>query len=387
MTPREHANRAAALQAHRFVLTQTDAARSTREVPVMSGIARRVPRRLGRGIQASGLFILALVGARIAGADETRACGTASVAQTAAFTIPTTARDATLQVEALRIDGRIDLDKLGAILRPAADRIGDLNVLLVPGYLTQFLAIPGELGLSDYLDAQETALRQVAHSVTRIELETEAGIAHNAQTIAQAVAATDGPICLVSHSKGGLDVLEFLLRAPAAQRRKIACWLSFQGPFAGSPIADLAAEHDALRTPAEFLLQTFGGEAQSLEDLRVGVRACYLATNDAKIAAIAREIPVIAVAGALDAEALATAHLTPFLPSLLLMRERGIRNDGMVPTNSAILPHAGFVILAPIDHTGAVAAGVAALPSEERGRLTQALIALALQNWEAADER
>lgn len=341
------------------------------------------PRWFGRGLRGCGLLVLALVNAHSAGADE----ADCTVASAAAFAIPTTAHDATARIEALRSGGRIDPQKLGVLLRPAADRIGDLNVLLVPGYLTQFLEIPGELGLSDYLDAQETALRQVAHSVRRVELETEAGIAHNAQTVAQAVAATDGPICLISHSKGGLDVLEFLLHAPEAERRKIACWISFQSPFAGSPIADLAAGHGVVRTPAEFLLQTFGGEAASLEDLQTGTRTCYLSANDAEIAEIARAIPIITVAGALDENASTTAHLTPFLPSLLLMRERGIRSDGMVPTDSAVLPHGDFVILSPIDHTGSVADGAAALPSEERARLTQALVALALQGWGAPDER
>jgi len=353
----------------------------------ITGAAQLMPRWLGRGMQASSLLIVALVSARVAVAGESQACGDASITETASFTIPMTARDVTLQVEALRVDGRIDPDKLGALLRPAADRIGDVNVLIVPGYLTQFLEIPRELGLSDYLDAQEAAMHRVARSVTRIELETEAGIAHNARTIAHTVAATDGPICLVSHSKGGLDVLEFLLHASDTERRKIACWISFQGPFAGSPIADLASDHDVLRQPAEFLLQTFGGESQSLEDLRDSTRSCYLATNETKIAEIARQIPIITVAGAIDDDASATAHLTPFLPSLLLMRRQGIRSDGMVPTASAILPRSSFVIISPVDHTGAVADGTAALPFGERERLTQALVALALQNWEAADDR
>jgi lecithin:cholesterol acyltransferase len=343
--------------------------------------------RFGARLRAGSLAALALIGPRSALADETPACGTTNVTPVVSSTLPETAHDATPQLHALRTNDRIDLQKLGAFLRPAADRMSDLNILIVPGYLSQFLAIPGALGLSDYLDAQQTAAGQVAHSVTRVALETEAGIVRNAQTIAQAVAATDGPICLVSHSKGGLDVLEFLLRATDVERRKIACWISFQAPFAGSPIADFAAEHGTLRRPAEFLLQTFGGEAQSIEDLRVGVRACYLATHDAKIAEIAREIPIIAVAGALDDDAPTTAHLTPFWPTLMMMRERGIRNDGMVPTTSAILPHSSYVVLAPIDHTGAVADGVAALPSDERVRLTQALIALALKGWGAPDER
>jgi Lecithin:cholesterol acyltransferase len=341
---------------------------------------RRVLRWLGRGTLAGSLFIAVFVGVLVLiDRGETYGCGDIAGTRAEAFTISASARDLTPELDALRTDGRIDPAKLSALVAPQADRIAALNVLVVPGYLTDFLALPGAIGLSDYLDSQESALRPLARSVARIDLETEASVAENAKAIARVVAATDGPICLVSHSKGGDDTLHFLLQASATEREKIACWITFQTPFAGSPIADLAADYGVVREPAEFLLGVFGGEGRSLHDHRTGLAGCYLASHDTAIAEIAGAIPIVSVAGAIDADAAMGDKVTPFLPSLMLMQRQGIRSDGLVPTASAVLPHASYVIVAPLDHTGAVAKGATALPYAERERLTQALIALALQ--------
>ncbi len=341
---------------------------------------RRALRWLGRGALGGSLFIAVFVGVLVLiDRGETYGCGDVAGARTEMFTIPPTARDLTGELDALRTDGRIDPAKLNALLAPQAERMAALNVLVVPGYLTDFLALPGALGLSDYLDSQESALRPLARSVARIDLETEASVAENAKAIARAVAATDGPICLVSHSKGGDDTLHFLLQASAAEREKIACWITFQTPFAGSPIADLAADYGVVREPAEFLLDAFGGEGRSLHDHRTDLAGCYLASHESGIAEIAAAIPIVTVAGAIDAEAAAGDRVTPYLPGLILMQRQNIRSDGLVPTASAVLPHARYVILSPLDHTGAVAKGGTALPYAERERLTQALVALALR--------
>jgi hypothetical protein len=341
---------------------------------------RRALRWLGRGALAGTLFIAVFVGVLVLiDRGETYGCGDTAATRAEAFAIPATARDLTTELDALRTDRRIDPAKLDALLAPQAERIAALNVLVVPGYLTDFLALPGAVGLSDYLDAQESALRPRARSVARIDLETEAGVEANAKVIARVVTETDGPICLVSHSKGGDDTLHFLLQAPAAERDKIACWITFQTPFAGSPIADLAADYGVVREPAEFLLGVFGGEGRSLHDHRTDLASCYLTSHEAGIAEIAAAIPIVTVAGAIDADAGVGDKATPFLPGLLLMQRQGIRSDGLVPTASAVLPHANYVVLSPLDHTGAVAMGAAALPYPERERLTLALVALALQ--------
>jgi len=68
-----------------------------------------------------------------------------------------------------------------------------------------------EVPMKHVLGTSRAAIR--AAPLMLVDLETEASVADNATTIAEAVAAAHGPVCLLSHSKGGLDSLEFLLQA------------------------------------------------------------------------------------------------------------------------------------------------------------------------------
>jgi hypothetical protein len=185
---------------------------------------------------------------------------------------------------------------------------------------------------------------------------------------------------LLSHSKGGLDALEFLLSANPALTDKVVCWVAIQAPFAGSPVADVVSDWWVLRWPSEQLLLLFGGSEQALHDQRTDERSCYLARSDAALKTLGQRTSVLALAGAIDSDAGWTEHLTLVLPTLAWMRLNGIRNDGLVPTDSAKLPHLPFAVLAPLDHTGAVALGTTSLSYEQRVLLTQALIALALES-------
>lgn len=294
--------------------------------------------------------------------------------------IPTTAIDVTAQLAALRPNGVMDQQRLDSILAPLRERITTMTALLVPGFLSDFLKFPDKLRLTDYLKAQETGLRPICRGVDRLDIDTEATVAQNGQAIARAVSASEGPICIVSHSKGGLDTLEFLLRAAPAERQKVSCWVTFQSPFAGTPLADDA---DELGLLPEVLIDLFGGDRQSLLDLRTDARASYLRDHAPEIAEIVRGIPHLAVAGVADDGADLTSRLDPFLlPAFLHMQRRNIRSDGVVPTDSAVLPFAHYIVQSPLWHNDAVLGGlggITALPYEERERLTQALVALALQ--------
>jgi len=319
------------------------------------------------GTAALGLVVTLL-------ATETRACDEAGVGAAAA-----PGADLTQRLLALQRDGAFDRALVEALLAPERERLKEIEVIVVPGFLTDLLEPLEALGISDYLEAQIEALTPLAKKVTLVDLETEAAVADNATTIAEAVAAADGPVCLLSHSKGGLDSLEFLLTASPALTGKVLCWVAIQAPFAGSPVADFVDDWSVLRWPSEQLLALFGGSAQALQDQKTDTRSCYLAKNDAKLKALGERSGVLTLAGAIDGEAEWTEHLTMVLPTLLWMRTNGIRNDGLVPTESAKLPHLPFAVLAPLDHTAAVAMGTTSLPYEQRVLLTQALLALALE--------
>jgi hypothetical protein len=319
------------------------------------------------GVAAVGLVVTLL-------ATETRACDEEGLSAVAPL-----GPDLTHRLLALQKDGVFDPTLVEALLAPQREQLAEIEVLVVPGFLTDLLEPLEAIGISDYLEAQIEALTPLVRKVTLIDLETEASVEDNANTIAEAVAAADGPLCLLSHSKGGLDALEFLLSANPALTSKVVCWVAIQAPFAGSPVADFVADWSILRWPSEQLLLLFGGSEQALQDQRTDKRSCYLAKNDAALKTLGEHTGVLALAGAIDGEAEWTEYLTMVLPTLLWMRSNGIRNDGLVPTDSAKLPHLPFAVLSPLDHTAAVAMGTTSLPYEQRVLLTQALLALALE--------
>jgi hypothetical protein len=306
---------------------------------------------------------------------ETRACEATGLAPSVAF-----GPDLSQRLLALKKDDAFDPMLVEALLAPQRERLKTIEVLVVPGFLTDLLEPLEAIGISDYLEAQVEALQPLVRKVSLVDLETEGSVADNATTIAEAVAAAEGPLCLLSHSKGGLDALEFLLSANPALTDKVVCWVAIQAPFAGSPVADVVSDWGLLRWPSEQLLLLLGGSEQALHDQRTDLRSCYLGQHDAAVKALGERMAVLALAGAIDSDAGWTEHLTMVLPTLAWMRLNGIRNDGLVPTDSAKLPHLPYAVLAPLDHTGAVAFGTTSLSFEQRKLLTQALFALALQS-------
>ena len=114
------------------------------------------------------------------------------------------------------------------------------------------------------------------------------GVAHNAAAIRALLRGADKEVVLVTHSKGGLDTLDALLGAPDVWS-KVRGWVAFQSPFYGSPLADSTfAPINAL------LLGALGGNAQSVEDLKVETRTRYMQARKGRIKRLTRQIPVTA---------------------------------------------------------------------------------------------
>ena len=209
-------------------------------------------------------------------------------------------------------------------------------------------------------------------------VDTEARVADNAAILNQLVAGGERPVCFVSHSKGGLDVLEFLRTADAGARARVACWLALQAPFHGSPIADLAAASKPLRAITDPLSELLGGSGDSLDDLTVVRRSRYMAEHAPTIRDIVTSIPFLAVATRIDTPSfhLPTLYLRPAFDWQAV---RGIANDGLVPVASAIPPGARYVVIADLDHDDTVADNPMLDTANERILLVEALLALTLE--------
>src|SRR5262249_61035115 len=113
----------------------------------------------------------------------------------------------------------LDMAPIPAAPKKETPLPAELRVLLVPCLLGNFLVPLRAVGISAYLDSQASALEGVKARVERSRINTQASAFENARRIEAEIARGEGPVCLISHSKGGIDVLQCLLKAPSLWRR------------------------------------------------------------------------------------------------------------------------------------------------------------------------
>jgi hypothetical protein len=115
----------------------------------------------------------------------------------------------------------------------------------------------------------------------------------------------------------------------------------------------------------------------AIRDLSTDVRARYMDQHAAVIEQLLRDIPVMCVGTTSGSSA--GASLWPDWPTRRWMESKGLKNDGMVPVSSAILPGSRFVTLNGIAH-GEIATGhVFSRRKVEHVDLLKVLFALMLE--------
>ncbi len=236
------------------------------------------------------------------------------------------------------------------------------KVLLVPGYL-------GDL-YPDYFSDQLRWLAAIGVEREKLPVHSGQSVSVNGPIIAAAIAQSAKPVILITHSKGSMDALEALLSDTQA-RRKVRGWLSLQGAFFGSPVADKLLDGSMLNPlVATLILGFFGGTQESAQGLTTGAARAYYRSHAAGIAALLREVPALAFASAVGATREDQPSTTLEIPHELMARE-GIRNDGLVPLDSALLPGMDYVKVSGVDHIATV---MPARRPFNRVRMTQALL-------------
>ncbi len=300
----------------------------------------------------------------------------AAVADTK-FPVPAGARDVSHEWQAFVRDGELDAKRVNDAFATVLDELRTYRVVVVPSYLSGLLIDASEYHLADYFRTQVDALKADGIDAQIAPVDTEESVAENGRRLAAFIASSRRPVCFVSHSKGGLDTLEFLLRAEPEYRRQIACWVALQAPFAGSPIADLVVEEDWTRGITEPALRALGGSGQSLDDLTVAARRKYMNKYTQFVESIGKTIPIIVLSTYVESSRAPTLH---FAPSHRWLKARGWKNDGLVPLNSALLPGARYIVLPGLDHTDTIARKPLLGNPVDRVLLWKALLYLALSD-------
>jgi hypothetical protein len=249
------------------------------------------------------------------------------------------------------------------------------KVLFVPGYLVG--------GQPAYFAEQLDWLRSIEVESEKVAIRAGQSAAINGPIVAEAVRNSTKPVILITHSKGSVDALE-ALRAKAALRSKVNAWISLQGVFFGSPVADTLLDGTVVNPViSDMILGLLGGTRQSAEGLSTRAAHAYYRKHEAAIALVLRKVPAIAFVSDISrAQGAQTNTLLEI--SYDLMRREGILNDGLVPIDSAVLPDMDFVKVIGVDHIAPV---MPTLKPYDRVRMIKVLLSLVLRAPEAAPPR
>lgn len=261
------------------------------------------------------------------------------------------------------------------------DNLRKYHIAIVPGLFSELYAamysalkkvspVSDPKTLNSWAD-QDKFFRTHGLRYSFVPIKSQQSCATNAQIIAdhiEAIAA-DVPIILMGHSKGGVDILNFLVRFPKL-RTRIKGWISIQSPLQGTSLVDMAFIPRGSEI-AELLLGMFKGTEEAL--------SC-MSEKNAKKLLTDEEMPKVASMPSVQY----TSSISPnnvksglFMTSLYLCSVGDGENDGMVPLMSGCLPQAQCIKGSEIDHAGPVM-DISPLPSlgqPARIALTRALLA------------
>lgn len=256
-----------------------------------------------------------------------------------------------------------------------ADKVEGLanyHVLVVHGLL-------GEVGLKftrlldkidinqhliDYFKDANKCLRTAGVDAEILEHKSQS-VACGGEAVARCILASDRPVLILSHSKGGLDTLEALcILQREGKLSKVAGWIAMQGPFKGAPEADRIAGDSVRRVATRVALNCLGARSDAVKDMTTSAREAYFGEHREEIERIVKAVPVLCF-----------ASLKP--------DAKDAGTDGSVPLESAKLPGADFVAVNGLSHSAAVMSK----PHEfNREALTRALFAMLLERVQPAAE-
>lgn len=225
-----------------------------------------------------------------------------------------------------------------------------VTVLFVPG----ILARPIHYILGTYFIDQIQFLKRQGIPWRLVPVHHEKSIQENSLTIKNTVeelAAKNQKIIFFTHSKGGLDVLEALLKYPEI-RPHIMEFIALQAPFYGSPVANTIVSHKFLRGLARILLLFLRGTLDSLVEMTTDSRWTYMKKYRRQIFALSKEVRIVSIASSKHKQGSKIDSLLKI--SRDLMEKHFIENDGLVPLRSAILPGSQKIYIPNLDHASAV---------------------------------
>jgi pimeloyl-ACP methyl ester carboxylesterase len=216
-----------------------------------------------------------------------------------------------------------------------------LEVVLVTGAFSECV---GEA--SRPYSAGAARLQAAGANVRTIVVGGRSGTSHNARQIADAVAALqiddERKVILIGYSKGGLDILRFLVDFPDLAARVDAV-VGVASPVFGTPLAELAEPAYAALVAKLPYEKCPPGDGEVMASLRPETASGWLVANP-----LPAGVRFYSLAAFTTREQVARA-LVPFWKHLGGI---DIRNDGQVVATDAVIPGSTLLGYANADHWG-----------------------------------
>jgi pimeloyl-ACP methyl ester carboxylesterase len=189
-------------------------------------------------------------------------------------------------------------------------------------------------------------LQAAGAKVRTIVVGGRSGTSHNARQIAEALAASpiddERKVILIGYSKGGLDILRFLVDFPDLAARVDAV-VGVASPFFGTPLADLAEPAYAALVANLPYEKCPPGDGEVMSSLTPEAATRWLETNPLPVG-----VRFYSLAAFTTREHVARA-LAPFWKHL---GGTEVRNDGQVVAADAVIPGSTLLGYANADHWG-----------------------------------
>lgn len=239
------------------------------------------------------------------------------------------------------------------------------KIIFVPGFLSNVIIGLGSHSLArfaklgEYYDEQMKWLSSIGVESERVEYFYEGTPGENAPYVLSAVMRSSKPVILVAHSKGGLDAIQALMAMDDTVLKKIRGFLAIQVPFYGSPVADSFTEIKTKQYFAKWTLPKLNISFAALESLKTRSDATdNLEAEALFLNSLGKKIPFISFASYKSKKIdftnpwqLTTGQDTIMFYSRTIMeRDNGLKNDGLVPVKSAILPGSNYIVAENVDH-------------------------------------
>jgi hypothetical protein len=222
------------------------------------------------------------------------------------------------------------------------------TVTFIPGMFSPFI----NTFLGTYFIDQMEYLDHKKIEYSIMPVHTEENISKNAAIIKKSVENQSNLIAFC-HSKGGIDLLEALIKYPEL-RGKFHKIIFMQCPFFGTPLANIALTNQASSLLTRLLIGgLLGGDIHAISELTQLKRQTYMSEHRKEIDQILRDIDILCIGSSKQPEPGRFDSILK-IPRDLMRFLFSSPNDGMVPTESALIPGAKKFIFNDLDHASAV---------------------------------